>query len=186
MEYKDKEEKMIMCFNKEFGGFVLEVKEFRKMEEVKQIKRFERKYSIRIQGVLKDYRKMRERDFNMESLKKIVEVGKRQENQKNLQEKVVKGGIREMKGKRDLWVSEGEMIGKRGKKIRNFRVYFGKKREKMGNDFVRDLMKGYKKDNSLNVFGNGQQLGRDEVKWMKDLGKMVGIEREENRYFRGK
>lgn len=186
MHYKHKDQKIIMSFNKEFRPFLLELKQFTKIQQVKYIKSFESKYTIRIYALLKDYRKMSQRDFNIETLNKILELPKSYENYKNFYDKVLKPAITEINAKSDLWVSEPEIIGKRGKKITNFRLYFGNKSEKMGNDFVSDLIKRYKKHNTFNVFANAYYLATDELKSMNDLRKIVRIETEHNTYFTAK
>lgn len=186
MHYKHKDQKIIMSFNKEFRPFLLELKRFTKIQQVKYIKSFESKYSIRFYALLKDHRKMSQRDFNIEALNKMLELPKSYENYRNFYDYVLKPAITEINAKSDLWVSEPEIIGKRGKKITDFRLYFGNKSEKMGNDFVRDLIKRYKKHNTFNVFANAYYLATDELKSMSDLRKIVRIETEHNTYFTAK
>lgn len=186
MHYKHKDQKIIMSFNKEFRPFLLELKRFTKIQQVKYIKSFESKYSIRFYALLKDHRKMSQRDFNIEALNKMLELPKSYENYRNFYDYVLKPAITEINAKSDLWVSEPEIIGKRGKKITDFRLYFGNKSEKMGNDFVRDLIKRYKKHNTFNVFANAYYLATDELKSISDLRKIVRIETEHNTYFTAK
>ncbi|HDZ5086158.1 TPA: hypothetical protein RTH03_001487 [Campylobacter jejuni] len=53
----------------------------------------------------------------------------------------------------------------------------------MGNDFVKDLLKDYKKKNTFNVFVNKYYLATDELKSMSNLQKIVRIETNKNTYF---
>lgn len=53
----------------------------------------------------------------------------------------------------------------------------------MGNDFVSDLIKRYKKHNTFNVFANAYYLATDELKSMSDLRKITRIETKQNTYF---
>ena len=187
MHYKCKDQKIIMSFNQEFRPFLLELKQFTKIQQVKYIKSFESKYSIRFYVFLKDYRKMSQRDFNIEALAKILELPKSiTSSYTRFYDKVLKPAIKEINAKSDLWVSEPEIIGKRGKKITNFRFYFGNKSEKMGNDFIAALIKRYKKYNTFNVFANAYYLRTDELKSMSDLQKLVRIETNKNTYFEAK
>ncbi|HDZ5066206.1 TPA: replication initiation protein [Campylobacter jejuni] len=87
---------------------------YTKIQQVKYIKNFESKYSIRFYTLLKDYRKMSQRDFSIEALNKIFELPKNYENYRNFCDYVLKPAITEINAKSDLWVSEPEIIGKKG------------------------------------------------------------------------
>lgn len=188
LDYDPKEQKIQIAFNDYMISSLLELKEnFTKIQQVKYIINFESKYSIRFYAFLKDYRKMSQRDFNIDFLNEILELPKSiTTSYTRFYDKVLKPAITEINAKSDLWVSEPEIIGKRGKKITDFRLYFGNKSEKMGNDFVRDLIKRYKKHNTFNVFANAYYLATDELKSMSDLRKIVRIETEHNTYFTAK
>ena len=111
--YKHKEQKTSMKFNEEFRPFLLELKQFTKIQQVKYIKSFDSKYSIRFYALLKDYRKMSHRDFNLENIFNIFELPKTY-NYTRFYQKVLKPAIDEINAKSDLWVSEPEIIGNQG------------------------------------------------------------------------
>lgn len=179
MHYKHKEQKIAMEFNDKFRPFLLQLKQFTKIQQVKYIKSFDSKYAIRFYALLKDYRKMSQRDFSVESLNKMLELPKSYDSYTRFYEKVLKPALTEINAKSDLWVSEPEIIGKRGKKITNFRLYFGNKSNKMSEDFTREILKQYNKYKSFSVFANCYYL-RDNV---GDLVKITQIETEKNTYF---
>lgn len=184
MHYKHKEQKISMKFNEEFRPFLLELKQFTKIHQIKYITGFESKYAIRFYALLKDYRKMTFRDFNVEAVFRMLELPQSiTSSYTRFYDKVLKPAIREINAKSDLWLSEPEIIAKRGKKITAFRFYFGNKSEKMGNDFVADLIKRYKKHKTFNVFVNAYYLMSNELKAESDLQKIVRIETNKNTYF---
>lgn len=186
-KYRHKEQKIIIKFSEDIKPYLLNLTQYTKIQQVKYIKSFESKYSIRFYALLKDHRKMSQRDFNIEALNKMLGLPKSiTTSYTRFYDKVLKPAITEINAKSDLWVSEPEIIGKRGKKITDFRLYFGNKSEKMGNDFVSDLIKRYKKHNTFNVFANAYYLATDELKSISDLRKIVRIETEHNTYFTAK
>ncbi|WP_265607294.1 replication initiation protein, partial [Campylobacter jejuni] len=171
MHYKHKEQKISMKFNEEFRPFLLELKQFTKIQQVKYIKSFDSKYSIRFYALLKDYRKMSQRDFNLENIFNIFELPKTY-NYTRFYQYVLKPAIDEINAKSDLWVSEPEIIGKKGKKITDIRLYFGNKNEKMSDDFTKELIKQYNKFKSFNVFANCRYLA-DGFNTINDLMKIT-------------
>lgn len=154
MHYKSKEQKIAIKFNQDFSPFLLELKRFTKIQQVKYIKSFESKYAIRFYALLKDYRKMAQRDFSIEALNKMLELPKSYQNYNNFYKKVLKPAIDEINAKSDLYVSEPEIIAKQGKKITEFRLHFYNKSEQMSKDFTTDLIKRFKKWKTFNVFIN--------------------------------
>lgn len=182
MHYKHKEQKISMKFNEEFRPFLLELKQFTKIQQVKYIKSFDSKYSIRFYALLKDYRKMSQRDFNLENIFNIFELPKTY-NYTRFYKYVLKPAIDEINAKSDLYVSEPEIIGKKGKKITDIRLYFGNKSEKMSDDFTKELIKQYKKFKSFNIFTNCCYLA-DGLNTINDMIKITRISTEENTYFR--
>ncbi|EAL4374385.1 replication initiation protein [Campylobacter jejuni] len=182
MHYKHKEQKISMKFNEEFRPFLLELKQFTKIQQVKYIKSFDSKYSIRFYALFKDYRKMSQRDFNLENIFNIFELPKTY-NYTRFYQYVLKPAIDEINAKSDLWVSEPEIIGKKGKKITDIRLYFGNQNEKMSDDFIKELIKQYNKFKSFNVFANCRYLA-DSFNTINDLMKITRISTEKNTYFR--
>lgn len=183
MHYKHKEQKISMKFNEEFRPFLLELKQFTKIQQVKYIKSFDSKYSIRFYALLKDYRKMAQRDFKIEALNKMLELPKSYDSYTRFYQKVLKPAIDEINAKSDLYVSEPEIIAKQGKKITEFRLYFGNKSEQMSDDFTKELIKQYKKFKSFNIFTNCCYLA-DGFNTINDMIKITRISTEENTYFR--
>lgn len=190
MHYKHKEQKIAIAFNDEFRPFLLKLKQFTKIQQIKYIKNFESKYAIRFYAFLKDYRKMNQRDFNIEVLSKILELPKSiTSSYTRLYEKVLKPAIKEINEKSDLWVSEPEIIEKKGKKITDFRLYFKNKSEQMADDFTEYLMERYKKfkvlsdfKNPFEVFLNCPYSLVDNPQTQNDLAKIKNISLENERY----
>lgn len=190
MHYKHKEQKIAIAFNDEFRPFLLKLKQFTKIQQIKYIKNFESKYAIRFYAFLKDYRKMNQRDFNIEVLSKILELPKSiTSSYTRLYEKVLKPAIKEINEKSDLWVSEPEIIGKKGKKITDFRLYFKNKSEQMADDFTEYLMERYKKFKALSDFKNPFEVFLncpyslvDNPQTQNDLAKIKNISLENERY----
>lgn len=185
LHYIHKEQTIQFSFNPHMHYYLINLKKnFTKIQQVKYITSFESKYAIRFYALLKDYRKMSQRDFEINFLAEIFEIPESiTSSYTRFYDKVLKPAITEINAKSDLWVSEPEIIGKKGKKITDFRLYFGNKSEKMGNDFVSDLIKRYKKHNTFNVFANAYYLATDELKSMSDLRKITRIETKQNTYF---
>ncbi|HEC1751912.1 TPA: replication initiation protein [Campylobacter lari] len=153
--YNAKEQKINIMFSEDIKPYLLELKErFTKIHQVKYIREFESKYAIRFYTLLKDYRLMSQRDFNIEELNKMFELPKSYDSYTRFYQKVLKPAIDEINAKSDLWVSEPEVIGKKGKKITDFRLYFRNKAKQMSDDFAEVLLKQYNKFKSFNVFKN--------------------------------
>lgn len=153
--YCANEQRIYVTFGEQLKPYLLELKErFTKIEQVKYITNFSSKYAIRFYAFLKDYRKMSQRDFNLEALYKTLELPKSYNNYTNFYLKVLKPAITEINDKSDLWVSEPEIIKTKGKKVTDIRLYFSNQSDKMAGDFIRAVMNFYKKYKSFNVFLN--------------------------------
>lgn len=186
LKYNHKEQTITFAFGDYMLFYLTRLKEnFTKIQQVKYITGFESKYSIRFYAFLKDYRKMSQRDFNLQFLAEIFEIPESiTTSYTRFYKRVLKPAITEINAKSDLWVSEPEIIGKKGKKITDFRLYFGNKSEKMGDDFVKDLLQRYKKYKTFNVFAYAYYLPQGvEFKSMSDLQKITRIETNKNTYF---
>lgn len=184
-KYKHKEQKIIIKFNDEIKPYLLNLKQYTKIQQVKYIIDFESEYAIRIYALLKDYRKMTYRDFNLEALSKMLMLPKSyQKSYSDFYKRVLQPAIREINAKSDLFVTEPEIIGKKGKKITNIRLYFGNKNEQIGLDFVNELIKRYKRYKSFNVFANCYYLRSQELKNIRnDIARIKRISTDRNTYF---
>lgn len=181
--YDHKKQVIRISFNEKIKPYLINLKQFTKIQQVKYIKSFNSKYAIRFYALLKDYRKMSHRDFNIEAINKMLELPSTYGSYTRFYQKVLKPAIDEINAKSDLWVSEPEIIGKKGKKITDIRLYFGNKNEKMSDDFTKELIKQYNKFKSFNVFANCRYLA-DGFNTINDLMKITRISTEKNTYFR--
>ena len=121
--YKHKEQKLLISFSEDIKPYLLELKErFTKIENVGYIKQFESKYAIRIYALLKDYRKMTYRDFDIEALHKMLQLPKSYIDYGVLKQKVLEPAIKEINEKSDLYVSCFEEIKKERKKVKAARL----------------------------------------------------------------
>lgn len=152
--YRAKEQKIYFKFSEKIEPHLLQLKQFTKIQQVKYIRSFESKYAIRFYALLKDYRKMSQRDFKIEALNKMLELPKSYDSYTRFYQKVLKPAITEINAKSDLYVSEPEIIAKQGKKITEFRLYFYNKSEQMSKDFTTDLIKRFRKWKTFNIFKN--------------------------------
>lgn len=180
-----KKDEVYFKFNNDMKPFLLNLKKYTKIQQVKYIMSFNSEYAIRIYALLKDYRKMTYRDFNLEALFKIFELKKGyKKSYTDFYKRVLQPAIREINAKSDLFVTEPEIIGKNGKKITNIRLYFGNKNEQIGLDFVNELIKRYKRYKSFNVFANCYYLRSPELKNIRnDIARIKRISTDRNTYF---
>lgn len=177
MHYKHKEQTISMKFNEELRPFLLNLKQFTKIHQVKYIKSFDSKYAIRFYALLKDYRQMTHRDFNLEALYKMLELPKSiSGNYNNFYNKVIEPALREINQKSDLKITDYKITKKRGKKVTDIRISFRNKNAKMSEDFVKELIKQYKKTKSFNIFIHCRYLWNTEFNTMRDIatiGKII-------------
>ncbi|RTJ92162.1 hypothetical protein C3H43_09260 [Campylobacter jejuni] len=145
MHYKHKEQVINIRFNNDFKPFLLQLKQFTKIEQVGYIKNFTSKYAIRFYTLLKDYRKMTYRDFSIKSLNKILILPKSYENYTNFYQRVLKPAIDEINAKSDLRVNEPSDFKKSGKKITGFRLYFSYKNDEITKNKIKAVKSNYKK-----------------------------------------
>ena len=133
LHYNHEKQIISMKFNEEFKPFLLNLKQFTKIHQVKNIMRFNSKYAIRIYALLKDYRKMAYRDFNLESLAKVLSLPDNYTSSYTRYYKyVIKPAIDEINANGDMIVKEPEIVEKKGKKISVIRIrYKNKERLKM-------------------------------------------------------
>ena len=180
LDYNSKTQIITIMFNQVFRPFLLELKQFTKIQQVKYITSFSSKYAIRFYALIKDYRKMAQRDFELESLFQMFELPKSY-NYTRFCQKVLAPAIREINEKSDVWVSEPEIIEKKGKKITKIRLHFGNKSDKMADDFVRSIMARFDKEKSFNVFWRCPFLSDGEN--VADVHRITRINTNNNEYF---
>lgn len=154
LRYRHAEQQIDIRFNNDMMPFLLALKDkFTRIEEVKYINQFNSKYAIRFYALLKDYRKMNYRDFNIDSLTKIFILPKSYNGSyTRLYSKVIKPAIDEINRYSDLWVKEPKIIKKQGKKVIEFRLYFGDKLTQISNDFCIELKRFYSQHNNFSFF----------------------------------
>ncbi|MCE3047809.1 replication initiation protein [Helicobacter kayseriensis] len=156
-EFDTKAQMIGFEFNDKMRPYLLNLKQFTKIENVEYIKQFESKYAIRIYALLKDYRKMAYRDFDMEDLHKILQLPKSYLDYGQFKKRVLDPAIVEINEKSDLFISKIEEIKKQRKKVLRIRIHFENKATKIAEDKIKYLLKFYK-DNK-EAFGYKAFLG---------------------------
>lgn len=176
-------------FNDKMRPYLLNLKNFTKIENVEYIKQFESKYAIRIYALLKDYRKMSYRDFEIEALHKILQSPKSYLDYGLFRERALEPAMREINEKSDLYISEIEEIKKERKKVLKIRIHFGNKSEQIANDKIKYLLEHYYKYRGQYYFklfyGMYYIDPQSPKKTIKDLKKITSIEVDrESMYFK--
>lgn len=124
-KFDTKKQLISISFNDKMRPFLLELQEkFTQIKEIKHIIDFESKYTIRIYAMLKDYRLMKFRDFEINKLTEILQLPKSYENYAQLDKKVLQVATAEINQKSDLIITKIEPIEKERKKILKIRVHF--------------------------------------------------------------
>lgn len=127
MHYKHDEQKINFKFNDDVKPYLLQLKEnFTQIQEVKYIREFESKYAIRIYAMLKDYRLMKQREFNIEKLSEILQLPKSYRNFSYINEKVLEPAVTEINAKSDLLISKVERI-KTSRKVTSIIIHYDDK-----------------------------------------------------------
>lgn len=152
MHYKHKKQEITMGFNDEMRPYLLNLKNFTKIENVEYIKQFESKYAIRIYALLKDYRKMTYRDMEIEALHKMLQLPKSYQNYARLKEWVLEPAMREINEKSDLFISRIEEIKKERKKVLKIRIHFGLQSRKVADDTLNYLIEYYNQTKNIRCF----------------------------------
>lgn len=182
-KYRHKEQKIIVKFSEDIKPYLLQLKQFTKIHQIKYIKSFDSKYAIRFYTLLKDYRQMTYREFSVEALCKMLELPKSiSDSYTRIYQKVIEPALREIDAKSDLEITNYEITKKIGKKITHFKISFKNKSEKMSEDFTKELIKRYKTTKSFNVFIHHYYLWNKEFKSMHDLA-IIGKITLDNRGF---
>lgn len=188
-EFDTKAQMISFEFNDKMRPYLLNLKQFTKIENVEYIKQFESKYAIRIYALLKDYRKMTYRDIEIEALHKMLQLPKSYQNFGILKQKVLDPTIREINEKSDLYISKIEEIKKERKKVLKIRIHFGNKSEQIANDKIKYLLEYYDKYRGQYYFklfyGMYYIDPQSPKKTIKDLKKITNIEIDrESMYFK--
>lgn len=167
-------------FNEDMRPYLLQLKQnFTQIKQVKYIKEFSSKYSIRIYTMLKDYRLMSQRDFNIKKLAEILQLPKSYQDFGQLNREVLKTAVDEINEKSDIEILEIEKL-KTGRKVTDIRIYFRNKSENQAQDFIKYLENLYKLSNkSLAIFKNCF-IALTEPKSMRDLYKIHEIQIQDN------
>lgn len=188
-EFDTKAQMISFEFNDKMRPYLLNLKQFTKIENVEYIKQFESKYAIRIYALLKDYRKMTYRDIEIEALHKMLQLPKSYQNYARLKEWVLEPAMREINEKSDLHISKIEEIKKERKKVLKIRIHFGNKSEQIANDKIKYLLDHYYKYRGQYYFKLFYAMyyidPQAPQKRVSDLKKITKIEVEETtKYFR--
>lgn len=127
--FDTKNQIITMCFNDEMRPYLLELKSnFTEIKEIKYIRQFESKYAIRIYTMLKDYRLMDSREFNIEKLTEILQLPKSYRDFSYFNQRVLKPAISEINAKSDLKIVNLKRV-KTGRKITSIIIYFQRKEQ---------------------------------------------------------
>lgn len=139
-------------FNDKMRPYLLNLKNFTKIENVEYIKRFESKYAIRIYALLKDYRKMTYRDMEIEALHKMLQLPKSYLDYGQFRKRVLDPAIGEINEKSDLFISRIEEIKKERKKVLKIRIHFGLQSRKVADDTLNYLIEYYNQTKNIRCF----------------------------------
>lgn len=180
-KFDSKAQTITISFNEEMRPYLLTLKQFTKIENVEYIKQIESKYAIRIYALLKDYRKMTYRDFDMEALHKVLQCPKSYLDYGLFRERVLETSIREINEKSDLYISEIEEIKKERRKVLKIRIHFGNKSEQIANDKIKYLLEIFYKNRAnfgFSVFKGMYYINPSPnvEKRFSDIQKITSIE----------
>lgn len=145
MRYKHKQQEISMKFNQDMKPYLLNLKQFTKIENIEYIKKFDSKYAIRLYALLKDYRKMTYRDIEIQALHQMLELPKSYENYARLYKNVLEPAIKEINKKSDLFISSVEEIKKQRKKVLKIRINFQNQVQRIAEYRIKFLLDHYEK-----------------------------------------
>ena len=117
MHYKHKEQRISIKFNDDMRPYLLELKRYTKIHQVKYITAFDSVYAIRIYALLKDYRLLSYRDINLDALSKMLDLPKSYKDFGQIERKLLEPAIIEINAKSDIEIYSIEPIEKQRKKI---------------------------------------------------------------------
>lgn len=174
-EFDTKAQTITFEFNEKMRPYLLNLKQFTKIENVEYIKQIESKYAIRIYALLKDYRKMTYRDMEIEALHKILQTPKSYKNYKNFWDNVLTPAVKEINEKSDLFISRIEEIKKERKKVLKIRIHFGLQSKKVADDTLNYLIDYYKQTKNIRCFIGSKFM----MEGWNDLGVITDIDVEQ-------
>lgn len=181
--FDTKNQLITIKFNEDMRPFLLELKNnFTQIKQVKYIREFDSKYTIRIYALLKDYRKMGHRDINIEALSKMLRLPKSYSNFKFIRVKVLEPAMKEINEKSDLEIQSIEPIEKRGKKIIAVRITFNTRSDKVAVDCIKMLYQKLQRNNGdlANAFIGYDYSITDEPMSRNEIRTIGNIEVDEN------
>lgn len=132
-------------FNGAIKAFILQLKQFTRIEQVKVIHTLKSKYAIRIYALLKDYRTLYYRDFDIQFLIDAFNLPKSYRDYGYIKQKVLDVAAHEINAKTDLEILDIYPIRKTGKKVETVRILFTDDVEKRGDEIALILSENYKK-----------------------------------------
>lgn len=183
MHYKHKEQRISIKFNDDMRPYLLELKRYTKIHQVKYITAFDSVYAIRIYALLKDYRLLSYRDINLDALSKMLDLPKSYKDFGQIERKVLEPAIREINAKSDIEIYSIEPIEKQRKKIISIRVNFGNKSDARADDVLKYLQALYKKSNGdLSIF-YGFFFSISSARSKGDLYRITKIEVDDRPYY---
>jgi len=183
MHYRHKEQKISMKFNEDMRPYLLELKRYTKIHQVKYIAAFDSVYAIRIYALLKDYRLLSYRDINLDALSKMLDLPKSYRDYSYIKEKVLEPAVREINTKSDLEIYSIEPIEKRRKKIISIRINFGNKSDARADDVLKHLKAVYKKSKSDPSVFYGYFFSSTPAQSKSDLRRITRIEVDDRPYY---
>lgn len=127
-EYDTTTKQMRVAFNEQMRPYLLELKAFTKIDDIRVLKRFSSKYAIRFYVLFKDRLSFGCREFDIEVLATMFELPKSYRNYGILCQKVIEPALKEINAISDIWVREPEIVSReRHNKITRIRFEFGEK-----------------------------------------------------------
>lgn len=126
-EYDTETKLMRVAFNDQMRPYLLELKAFTKIDDIRILKRFNSKYAIRFYVIFKDRLFLGSAEFNLDYLATIFELPKSYQSYSKLHTWVIAPALKEINAISDIFVKEPEIISKDGKKVTRIRFEFGEK-----------------------------------------------------------
>ena len=181
--YSAKKQTITFEFNEKMKPYLLELRNnFTQIKQVKYIKEFDSKYTIRIYALLKDYRKMGHRDINIEALSKMLQLPKSYKNFDFINKKVLEPAMKEINEKSDLEIQSIEPVEKKGKKIIAVRITFNTRSDKVAVDCIKMLYQKLQRNNGdlADAFIGYDYSISDETISRNEIRTIGNIEVDEN------
>lgn len=127
-EYDTETKQMRVAFNDQMRPYLLELKAFTKIDDIRILKRFSSKYAIRFYVLFKDRLFLGSVEFNIDDIATMFELPKSYRNYGLVSQKVIAPALKEINAISDIWVREPEIVSKeRHNKVARIRFEFGEK-----------------------------------------------------------